>query len=66
MVEIIVDRELCTGCGNCRAVCPKGPRIWKIAEVDGIKVATILDKDYCLYCTLCITRCPTDAITIRI
>ncbi|GBE56617.1 ferredoxin-2 [archaeon BMS3Bbin16] len=66
MIEIIVDRDLCTGCGKCREVCPKGPRVWDISEVGGKKVATVLDNESCLYCTLCISRCPTDAIKIEI
>jgi NAD-dependent dihydropyrimidine dehydrogenase PreA subunit len=64
VVEIYVDREKCTGCGLCRSVCPKGPRIWRIADVEEKRIATVLDKDSCLFCTLCITRCPTDAIKI--
>ncbi len=66
MLEITVDTEKCTGCKKCREVCPKGPRIWKIADVGGKKVATVLDNRSCLYCTLCISKCPTDAITIKI
>jgi NAD-dependent dihydropyrimidine dehydrogenase PreA subunit len=66
MVEIHVDRERCTGCGICREVCPKGPRIWSIGQVEGKSIASVLDKDACLYCTMCITRCPTDAITINL
>jgi NAD-dependent dihydropyrimidine dehydrogenase PreA subunit len=66
MVEIFVDTKKCTGCGKCREVCPKGPRIWKIADVDGKKVASVLDESACLYCTLCISKCPTDAIKIKV
>jgi NAD-dependent dihydropyrimidine dehydrogenase PreA subunit len=66
MVEIIVDRGRCTGCGKCREVCPKGPRIWRIGEVEGKRIASVLEEEACLYCTLCVTRCPTDAIKIKL
>ncbi|RMF89994.1 MAG: 4Fe-4S dicluster domain-containing protein [Methanobacteriota archaeon] len=66
MAEITVDAGKCTGCGMCRSVCPKGPRIWEVRDVGGKKTAVVLDKDACLYCTLCITRCPVDAIKIEV
>lgn len=66
MLEITVDNEKCTGCGKCREVCPKGPRIWKISEFEGKNVARVLDNSSCLYCTLCISKCPTDAIKIEL
>ncbi len=64
MVEILVDAGKCTGCGICREVCPKGPKIWRLDEVEGKRIATVLDKEACLYCTMCVTRCPTDAIKL--
>ncbi len=66
MVEIIVDEKKCTGCGLCRSVCPKGPRIWDIRKIGGRPLAFVLEKEACLYCTLCVTRCPTEAIKIKI
>jgi len=64
MVEIHVDSELCTGCGECLEVCPKGPRIWALEKGSGKKVARAIDAGSCLYCTLCVTRCPVNAIKV--
>lgn len=66
MVSITVDLEKCIGCGKCRQVCPKGPRIWRLEGEGKTRKAHVLDEGSCLYCTLCISRCPTDAITIKV
>ncbi|MFQ5887715.1 MAG: 4Fe-4S binding protein [Candidatus Hydrothermarchaeales archaeon] len=65
MPVITVDPEKCTGCGICRKICPKGPRIWIIEENNGKKLARVLDARYCLNCKICITKCPTGAITVK-
>ncbi|MCL7415213.1 MAG: 4Fe-4S binding protein [ANME-2 cluster archaeon] len=64
-VQITVD-ESCTGCGRCRQICPKGPRIWAIRTIDGKKdVYYAKDPTFCLFCTHCVGVCPVGAITVR-
>ena len=58
-MRIEVDKEKCTGCGQCWEACPKGPKIWKI---NGKAEATNLR--YCHVCTLCASKCPEGAIKV--
>ncbi len=64
MIEIFIDEEKCTGCGECVRVCPKGPRIYRIAEKNGKKVAEVLDGSFCFGCTSCVTYCRPGAIKL--
>lgn len=55
---VIVDRNLCTGCGQCVDTCPVealslGP--------DDIVVA---DVDLCVDCGQCIDVCPVEALSL--
>lgn len=52
--EMQVDREKCTGCGACAAVCPNGA----IHMEEG---RPILDAEACVFCGKCIRFCPTGA-----
>lgn len=52
-----MDHGKCTGCGLCKVVCPKGPRVWKIEGK-----AMVKDSAHCLMCGMCATRCPAGAI----
>jgi Pyruvate/2-oxoacid:ferredoxin oxidoreductase delta subunit len=65
MIEIFVDDEKCTGCGECIRVCPKGPRIYRIVEKNGRKVAEVVDINFCIGCTLCVTACKPKAIRLE-
>lgn len=57
MVDIVVDREQCSGCGTCAEVCWFGvPRI-----VDG---CSIIDGPECMRCLTCLSNCPEHAITL--
>jgi NAD-dependent dihydropyrimidine dehydrogenase PreA subunit len=53
------DRELCTGCGLCRAVCPHGVFGWD----DG--PAELVDPDACMECGACQENCPTGALQVE-
>lgn len=62
MKDIVnVDREKCTGCGACVALCPK--RILYIDDKTGICAVT--DATRCDRRRGCERVCPTGAISIR-
>ena len=52
--EMQVDREKCTGCGACAAVCPNGA----IHMEEG---RPTLDAEACVFCGKCTRFCPTGA-----
>lgn len=54
-----LDREACTGCGQCVTVCPH--RIFALEE----KKAQILDPDGCMECGACARNCPVQAIYVN-
>ena len=60
---LIIDEEMCTGCGICIEVCPKG-----VLEVSltinrrGYYVPVVKSHDACLCCQLCEVICPDFAI----
>jgi len=64
MIEIFIDEEKCTGCGECVRMCPKGPRIFMIVEKNGKKVAEILDRSFCIGCGTCVSICKPGAIRL--
>jgi len=56
-MEIMVNKEKCTGCKICVNVCPAGA-----IEVDREGKAQINEK--CTLCRLCVKECPENAIEI--
>ena len=52
-----VDKNVCTGCGDCAEVCPPGALI-----VTDDKVS--LEEEFCEECGFCVAACPVGAITI--
>lgn len=58
-MKIIVDKEKCTGCGECKEACPKGGKIWNIEDK-----ATATNLRFCHLCTICASKCPEQAILI--
>jgi heterodisulfide reductase subunit A len=60
--EIEVNKDLCSGCGVCVAVCPYDAV--RLEKSDAGLVA-VIDDLKCKRCGLCMTACPAGAITIK-
>ena len=60
--EIEVNKDLCSGCKVCLAVCPyDAARLEKSDE----GLVAVIDDFKCKRCGLCVTACPAGAITIK-
>lgn len=56
-MEIIVNQDLCKGCGVCVRACPNG-------AIDLWNRTISIDKDKCTLCRACISACPTGALQL--
>ncbi len=57
---ISIDEELCTGCGDCADMCPRG-----ILYVDEeTNLCKVTDQSLCDRLGGCENACPTEAIAI--
>jgi len=56
-MQVLIDRQKCTGCGNCLADCPR-----KVLEMQDGKAAVI--NSHCLMCGHCLAVCPANAIKL--
>jgi len=60
--EIEVNKDLCSGCKICVAVCPyDAARL----EKSGEGLVAVIDDIRCKRCGLCVTACPAGAIAIK-
>ncbi len=53
-----INREVCTGCGDCITACP----VDALGQVDG--KADLIRPEKCTYCAACEDLCPVDAIAL--
>jgi ferredoxin len=53
----VIDRDRCTGCGECVKVCPS-----QCIEVKDEKAA--IEKRFCEECGECVDACPEQAISL--
>lgn len=60
-IELVVNKELCTGCGTCDALCPKDAIKLSIDETKGLYIPRI-NKDICNKCGICYDSCPGDKV----
>jgi NAD-dependent dihydropyrimidine dehydrogenase PreA subunit len=58
-MDILVDADVCTGCGGCVSNCPQ--RVFELQEGK----ACVVNSDDCLGCYLCEVSCESQAITIK-
>lgn len=64
-VTIIIDEEICKGCGLCVSVCPR--RTMGLADrinARGFHPAAPISLDKCTGCAQCAIMCPDACITI--
>lgn len=54
----IIDRKLCTGCGQCVETCPV-----EAISLDDEEIA-IVDSELCVDCSQCVDVCPMEAISL--
>ena len=60
--EIVVDEDLCSGCGVCVTVCPYDAA--KLEEKED-KIVSTIDLTQCKRCGACVSVCPSEARTIK-
>lgn len=59
MYEVNIDKEKCTGCGECVDICPAGV----LELVNEKSEATKVEE--CLGCESCVETCPESAIEVK-
>jgi len=60
---IIIDTELCEGCGDCAAACPEDC-IGLEAEGNNCDVVAYIESEDCTQCRVCESVCPNGAIAV--
>jgi ferredoxin len=53
----VIDKENCTGCGNCLDVCPPQAIIFQNEKAH-------IEDDLCEECGFCVAECPVKAISL--
>lgn len=60
MYNIEVDKDKCTGCGECVDVCPS--ECFEL--VDG--KSEVVNGDACVFCESCVEACPEDPKAVSV
>ena len=59
VATLVLNTDLCIGCGVCEIVCPHG--VFLLED----KKALIVNKDSCMECGACQLNCPQQAIEVE-
>ena len=64
-VKVLIDKEICKGCGYCVEFCPRGALVMSDElSPKGYTLAAVADESKCLGCGLCDILCPEFAIHV--
>jgi len=66
MANVIIDKDLCKGCGLCTLFCPK--KIVVTSEglnAKGFHPVEVRDMDACTGCAFCARMCPDCVIEVE-
>ncbi len=61
-MKVIIDHDLCTGCGTCEAICPE---VFELDDEGYAQVIAGADCDAAGCCEEAADSCPEGAITIK-
>lgn len=59
LLEIMINRDWCKGCGICVQFCPT-----KVLELDAREKVVAVRPEDCICCKMCELRCPDLAIEV--
>jgi 4Fe-4S ferredoxin len=69
--NLILDNDICTGCGICAEVCPE--TAITVGAVGGVQRGVVddganihVDETICSYCGICVIMCPFSALSLEI
>jgi 2-oxoglutarate ferredoxin oxidoreductase subunit beta len=66
--EVVIDEELCHGCGYCVQFCPRGcldiPGEQPGPMYSGYEIAKFINPEQCNACGICTRMCPCGAIEV--
>lgn len=78
-LELVLNKELCSGCGVCSRGCPKEAIMKRtlkepvkihqkqiIQKIKYFLIPNIHDPESCVYCGLCSYLCPFEALTLKV
>lgn len=67
MAQVIINQDVCKGCGLCTTACPK--KIVHLSKdklnVKGFHPAEVTEQDQCIGCCFCATICPDVVIRVK-
>jgi NAD-dependent dihydropyrimidine dehydrogenase PreA subunit len=62
MLEIVIDRDKCSGCANCVLSCPQN-----VLDFDyDTRKAFVSELKECIVCRNCEEQCPKKVIEVRL
>ena len=64
--KVVIDPEICKGCGLCNDVCPVKILVMEktVINKSGYLPALVIDVDKCIACGNCAIMCPDSAISV--